>query len=135
MRFSLGTLAINVSGSFLIGLLLSLATDRVVLHPNWRLGVVVGFIGAYTTFSTFEYETFKLLETGSGISGFLNVVVSLLLGFLAVWGGVAVAGAIPGRALVPSAAQHESVRPGRGRQSGSVSSQTTMTATVGTSEP
>jgi len=64
-------------------------TERVNIHPTWRLAVAVGFVGAYTTFSTLEYETFKLLETGNGISGLANVVVSLALGFAAVWGGVA----------------------------------------------
>src|SRR5437660_5743255 len=61
-RFPFGTLVINVSGSFIIGFFLTLVTDRLNIHPNWRLGVAVGFVGAYTTFSTFEYETFRLLE-------------------------------------------------------------------------
>lgn len=90
-RFPLGTLIINVTGSFIIGFFLTLVSERINIHPNWRLAVAVGFVGAYTTFSTFEYETFKLLETGSGISGFMNVIISLMLGFLAVWGGIALA--------------------------------------------
>ena len=53
-RFPLGTFAINVSGSFLIGVLMTLLTDRLSPHPNWRLGLVVGFLGGYTTFSNFE---------------------------------------------------------------------------------
>ena len=101
-RFPLGTLVINVSGSFIIGFFLTLVTERLNIHPNWRLGVAVGFVGAYTTFSTFEFETFRLLETGSGFSGFMNVVVSLMLGFLAVWGGIALARQIS----VPAAAGH-----------------------------
>jgi CrcB protein len=90
-RFPLGTLIINVTGSFIIGFFLTLVSERINIHPNWRLAISVGFVGAYTTFSTFEYETFKLLETGSGISGFMNVIMSLMLGFLAVWGGIAMA--------------------------------------------
>jgi CrcB protein len=90
-RFPLGTLVINVSGSFIIGFFLTLVSERLNIHPNWRLGVAVGFVGAYTTFSTFEFETFRLLETGSGISGFMNVILSLMLGFLAVWAGIALA--------------------------------------------
>jgi CrcB protein len=90
-RFPLGTLAINVSGSFIVGFFMTLVTERVNIHPNWRLGVAVGFVGAYTTFSTFEYETFRLLETGSGLGALANVLVSLILGFLAVWGGIALA--------------------------------------------
>src|SRR5690349_6619722 len=57
-RFPLGTLVINVTGSFLIGLLMTLFTERLQPHPNWRLLLVVGVLGGYTTFSTFEYETF-----------------------------------------------------------------------------
>jgi CrcB protein len=90
-RFPYGTVVINVTGCFIIGLFLTLASERISINPNWRLAVAVGFVGAYTTFSTFEYESFKLMESGSGISGFMNVIVSLMLGFLAVWAGVALA--------------------------------------------
>ncbi len=55
-RFPLGTFVINVSGSFLIGVLMTLLTERFQPHPNWRLLLVVGFLGGYTTFSSFEYE-------------------------------------------------------------------------------
>jgi CrcB protein len=89
-RFPFGTLMVNVSGSFIVGLFLTLAADRINIHPTWRLAIVVGFLGAYTTFSTFEYETFRLLETGEGISGIMNVFISLILGFMSVWGGIAV---------------------------------------------
>lgn len=99
-RFPLGTLIINVTGSFIIGFFLTFVTERINIHPNWRLGVAVGFVGAYTTFSTFEYETFRLLETGSGIGGFMNVIVSLMLGFLAVWGGIALGREISAPAIV-----------------------------------
>ena len=58
------------------------------IHPNWTLAIAVGFVGAYTTFSTFEYETFRLLETGGGMSGLIYTLASLVLGFLAVWGGI-----------------------------------------------
>ncbi len=62
--FPLGTFVINVSGSFLIGLLMTLMTERIIENPQWRLLLVVGFLGAYTTFSTFEYETGALLRDG-----------------------------------------------------------------------
>ena len=89
--FPLGTLIINITGSFIIGFFLTFASERVGISPTWRLAVAVGFVGAYTTFSTFEYETFKLLESGNGTSALMNVFLSLALGFLAVWAGVATA--------------------------------------------
>ena len=87
-RFPLGTLIINVSGSFVVGFFLAVLSERVNIHPNWRLAVAVGFVGAYTTFSTFEYETFRLLENGILTGGLMNVLASLILGFVAVWGGI-----------------------------------------------
>ena len=59
--------------------------------PHLRLAVAVGFVGAYTTFSTFEYETIRLLEEGHGVSALLNVILSVVVGFAAVWGGTALA--------------------------------------------
>ena len=87
-RFPLGTFIINVSGSFIVGFFLALVSERINIHPNWKLAVAVGFVGAYTTFSTFEYETFRLLENGIFAGGLINVLGSLILGFLAVWGGI-----------------------------------------------
>ena len=86
-RFPLGTLIINVSGSFLIGLLMTLFTERLQVHPNWRLLLVVGVLGGYTTFSSFEYETFAAVREGSRWIGLLNVVGSVGLGYIAVWIG------------------------------------------------
>jgi CrcB protein len=82
--FPLGTFVINVSGSFLIGLLMVLLTQKLLVSPYWRLLLVVGFLGAYTTFSTFEYETGKLLEDGETLIAALNAVLSVLLGFAAL---------------------------------------------------
>jgi CrcB protein len=86
-RFPLGTLAVNVSGSFMIGLLMTVLTQRLDLHPNWRLLLVVGFLGGYTTFSTFEYETYRAVRDGGAWIGLLNVVGSVVLGYAAVWVG------------------------------------------------
>jgi fluoride exporter len=88
-RFPLGTLIINVSGSFLIGILMTLFTGKFQLHQNWRLFLVVGFLGGYTTFSSFEYETFQAMDSGGKWIGLLNVVGSVTLGYIAVWLGTA----------------------------------------------
>jgi CrcB protein len=87
---SAGTMVINVTGSFLIGFLMTILTRRLA-HPNWRLLLVVGFLGGYTTFSSFEYETLQAIESGAMWIGFLNVVGSVVLGYLAVWIGSAIA--------------------------------------------
>jgi CrcB protein len=80
--FPLGTFVINVSGSFLIGLLMSLFTERLIVNPHLRLLLVVGFLGAYTTFSTFEYETGALLKDGEWMFASINVIGSVFLGFV-----------------------------------------------------
>lgn len=82
--FPLGTFFINVSGSFLIGLLMSLFTVKFLVNPQWRLLLVVGFLGAYTTFSTFEYETGGLIGDGEWSLAALNVVLSVMAGFAAL---------------------------------------------------
>src|SRR5437867_670861 len=91
-RFPLGTLFVNVTGSFLIGLIMTLLTERWQLHPNWRLLLVVGFLGGYTTFSSFEYETYRAVRDGGKWVGLLNIVGSVVLGYIAVWIGAAIIG-------------------------------------------
>jgi CrcB protein len=92
--FPLGTFIINVSGSFLIGLLMTLFTERFLVNPQWRLFMVVGFLGAYTTFSTFEYETGTLLRDGEWLIAGMNVVFSVLVGFAALKLGEVIAKSI-----------------------------------------
>ncbi len=82
--FPLGTFFINVSGSFLIALVMSLSTERLMVSPQWRLFLAVGFLGAYTTFSTFEFETGNLLRDGEWMIAGLNVVLSVVAGFIAL---------------------------------------------------
>ena len=88
-RFPLGTFLINISGSFFIGLLMTLLTERLQPHPNWRLFLVVGVLGGYTTFSSFEYETLQAVRDGERWMGLLYVAGSVLLGYVAVWLGAA----------------------------------------------
>jgi fluoride exporter len=86
-RFPLGTFVINVSGSFLIGVLMTLFTERLNPHPNWRLFLVVGILGGYTTFSSFEYEAYQAIRDGARWMGMLYVTGSVLVGYLGVWLG------------------------------------------------
>ena len=90
VRFPLGTFLINISGAFLIGLLMVLLTERLTNpHPNWRLFLVVGVLGGYTTFSSFEYETLQAVRDGERWMALLYVTGSVLFGYLAVWLGAA----------------------------------------------
>ena len=92
--FPLGTFVINITGSFLIGLLMTLMTERIIENPQWRLLLIVGFLGAYTTFSTFEYETGALLKDGEWLYASLNAVLSVFVGFIALKLGEVIAKSI-----------------------------------------
>ncbi len=89
-----GTLVVNVSGCFVLGVVATLLTERFVPHPHLRGAITIGFLGAYTTFSTFAYETLKLSEDGATRLAVLNVALSIVLGIAAAWSGIVV-----GRAL------------------------------------
>lgn len=89
-RFPLGTVIINITGSFLIGLLMTMFSERLP-HPNLRLLLVVGFLGGYTTFSTFEWETLGLVRDGERWLALLNGAGSVLFGYAAVWLGAVIA--------------------------------------------
>ncbi len=85
--FPFGTFVVNVSGCFLIGLLMTVLTSRPELSPNWRLFLVVGVLGGYTTFSTFEYEVWRSARDGQAWMSLLYLVSSVVAGYLAVWLG------------------------------------------------
>ena len=87
-RFPYGTFVVNCSGCFLIGLTMAILTERTHLSPNWRYFIPIGFIGGYTTFSSFEYETLMAMRDGALMIGFLNLGLSVALGFICVWVGM-----------------------------------------------
>jgi CrcB protein len=105
--FPTATFVINVTGSFVLGLFLTLATERVHMSPHLRLAVAVGFVGAYTTFSTFSYETAKLVEDGDVKHALLNVLLSFAAGLLAVWLGIFAARAFEGVPVTSAELYHE----------------------------
>jgi CrcB protein len=86
--FPYGTLFINITGSFLLGFLLVLLANRLVVDPGYRLLLGTGFMGAYTTFSTFSYDTIVLLERGDVLPAVINVVTSVLPSLLAAYLGI-----------------------------------------------
>jgi CrcB protein len=88
VRFPYGTFFINCTGSFLIGLVVTLLAERTHWSPNWRYLIPIGFIGGYTTFSTFELETFRNFQDGEVLIAGLNVALSVVIGFVSVWLGV-----------------------------------------------
>jgi fluoride exporter len=86
--FPWGTFVVNITGCLAMGVVVTLLTERLVVHTNWRYLIPIGFIGAYTTFSTFEFETFRAITDGSWLIGGLNVVGSVVAGYVALWLGV-----------------------------------------------
>jgi fluoride exporter len=86
--FPFGTLMVNLTGSLVLGFFMTLATERFMLDPRWRLLFAVGFLGAYTTFSTYTYESFNLIFKGQWIPGLFNLFGSTILGVVAVGIGV-----------------------------------------------
>lgn len=89
-RFPYGTFVINITGTFLLGIVMTVLVQKTDESPNWHYLVPIGFIGAYTTFSTFEYETLRTVQDGQMLMGFANVALSVIAGFGAVWAGVVV---------------------------------------------
>ena len=88
-QFPWGTFVINVLGAFLLGLLVALTTERLLPHPNWRVALGIGFLGSFTTFSTYTYETVKLAEDGAIGLALVNSVGMLAVGLIAAALGLA----------------------------------------------
>jgi len=92
--FPLGTFVVNITGSFALGFLFVALTERTTVEPALRTAITIGFLGAYTTFSTFSFETVRLLEDGAYGTAALNVIATLALGLVAVWAGMSVGRAV-----------------------------------------
>lgn len=86
--FPYGTFAVNIIGAYFIGLIMELGMRSAFIPDTLRLGLTVGFMGGLTTFSTFSYETFKLLEEGQFVMAFTNVFASVAVCLLFTWLGI-----------------------------------------------
>jgi CrcB protein len=94
VRFPYGTLVVNITACVVIGFTLTWLSERAEISPAWRYLVAVGFIGAYSTFSTYEWETFSTLRSGAFALAALYAVGSVILGLAATWCGAALAEAL-----------------------------------------
>ncbi|MFZ5755152.1 MAG: fluoride efflux transporter CrcB [Bacillota bacterium] len=89
--FPWGTFVVNMLGCFLLGLVYVLGVEKLVINPNTRAFLAVGFLGAFTTFSTFSLETLNIIKNGQIKIALLNGAGSLLIGLVAVWLGTVAA--------------------------------------------
>lgn len=93
-EFPWGTLVVNVTGSFALAVVFTLAVERLGMAPWTRSALTIGFLGAYTTFSTFSFETYRMIEDGAHGLAVANVLASVAAGLLAVYAGIVVARAL-----------------------------------------
>lgn len=91
IRFPYGTLVVNITACLILGFSLTFLTRRTDWNPAWRFLIPIGFIGSYSTFSTFEWETLSTLRTGAFFEASLYVVGSIFLGLAALWCGSLIA--------------------------------------------
>jgi fluoride exporter len=92
--FPYGTLAVNIIGAFLIGLIMEFSIRSALIPPTLRIALTIGFLGGLTTFSTFSFETFRLLEEGAFLAACGNVLLSVVSCLACTWLGIVVARAL-----------------------------------------
>jgi CrcB protein len=85
--FPYGTLVVNVLGSFLMGMLFVLLSEKFSLDPTWRAALLIGLLGAFTTFSTFSIETLNLFLAGEAVKAAMNIILSVVVCIFATWLG------------------------------------------------
>jgi CrcB protein len=90
-KFPYGTFVINITACVIIGFSLTYLNRRIELNPAWRFLVPIGFVGAYSTFSTYEWETLSTVRSGAFLEASLYAFSSLFLGLIAVWAGILIA--------------------------------------------
>jgi CrcB protein len=90
-KFPYGTFVVNVLGCLLIGFIVEISENRFLISPEVRSFLMIGFLGGYTTFSTFGYETFALLQDKDYLTALLNIILSVVLCIAAVWIGALIA--------------------------------------------
>ncbi|MGC1106004.1 MAG: fluoride efflux transporter CrcB [Candidatus Acidiferrales bacterium] len=92
--FPYGTLVVNLVGCFLLGVVGKFSLDHVVISPDWRIALTVGFFGAFTTFSTFSWETVRMLEDGEWTKGMVYVAASVVIGLIVMLVGMRIGDAL-----------------------------------------
>ncbi len=86
--FPYGTIVVNLLGSLLMGFFFVVLVERMAVSAEWRAGILVGLLGAFTTFSTFSFETLALFDAGAPVKALINILASVVLCIAATWLGV-----------------------------------------------
>lgn len=89
--FPYGTFVVNILGAFIIGFLMEFGIRSTLIPATLRMGITVGFLGGLTTFSTFSYETFRLMEEGNFLTASMNAILSVVVCLLFTWMGITIA--------------------------------------------